>query len=74
MRPKLRPAAAITGFKGLPSQLHTVLLMELRRVIGELPIRALLKALDLDAALKAEVAEAAMGLSAGVAAPSPACG
>jgi hypothetical protein len=69
VRPTLRRAAAITGFKWLPSQLHAVLLMELRRAIGEPRIRAPLKALNLGAVLKAEVAEAAMRISAAVSAP-----
>ena len=69
VRPTLRRAAAITGFKWLPSQLHSVLLMELRRALGEPRIRAPLKALNLGAALKEEIAEAAMRISSTVAAP-----
>ena len=67
VRPTLRRAAAVTGFKWLPSQLHSVLLMELRRMLGEPRIRSPLKALNLGASLKAEIAEAAKRIQAAVA-------
>jgi len=67
VRPTLRRAAAITGFKWLPSQLHSVLLMEIRRALGEPRIRRPLKALNLGAALQCEIAKAASRIVVAVA-------
>lgn len=74
VRPTLRRAAALTGSEWMPSQMHSVLLMELRRAIGEPRIRAPLKALNLGAALMAEIAEAAMRIVSAAAAPRQAAG
>jgi hypothetical protein len=68
LRPTLRRAAAVTGFKWLPSQLHSVLLMEIRRVIGDPQIRRPLKATNLGAAMQSEIAKAASRITAAVAA------
>jgi hypothetical protein len=68
VRPTLRRAAIITGSKWLPSQLPSVLLMEIRRAIGEPRIRKPLKALNLGVALQAEIAKAASRIVAAVAA------
>jgi hypothetical protein len=57
----------ITGSKWLPSQLPSVLLMEIRRAIGEPRIRKPLKALNLGVALQAEIAKAASRIVAAVA-------
>jgi hypothetical protein len=68
VRPTLRRAAIITGSKWLPSQLPSVLLMEIRRAIGESKIRKPLKALNLGVALQSEIAKAASRIVVAVAA------
>jgi hypothetical protein len=52
--PTLRRAVAGTGFKWLPSPLQSMLLIELRRAIGEPRIRTPLKALSSGAALQSD--------------------
>ena len=69
VRPTLRRATEISGFKWLPSQLHAVLLMEIRRALGDPCIRSPLKALNLGNNLRTQVADAAERVGAAVAAP-----
>lgn len=66
-KPTLRRAEAVTGAKWLPSQLQSVLLMELRRAIGEPGIRKPLKALILGLGVRAEIADAAKRVTAALA-------
>lgn len=65
----MRRATEISGFKWLPSQLHAVLLMEIRRALGDPCIRSPLKALNLGDNLRTQVADAAERVGAAVAAP-----
>ncbi len=56
VRPSLRRATEITGFNWLHSQQRSVLLIELRRALGEPRLRSPFKALYLGVALKSKVA------------------
>lgn len=67
LKPTLRRAATVTGVKWQPSQLHSVLLMELRRAIGEPGISVPLKALNLGTALRAEIVNTAKRVATAVA-------